>query len=480
MKLSSLVPHIENDIGNVQISGLSVDSRRVKPGDLFFALAGEHDNGLAYVNQAIKAGARAIVYSNSVRLSDCGVPAIAVDDARHVLAVASAKFYGSQPETVVAITGTAGKSSVADFTRQIFDHLGYRSANIGTLGVVQKSGVAPGGLTTPGPIELHRTLKGLQQAGVTHCAIEASSHGIEQRRLDGVVLKAAAFTNLGHDHLDYHQTREAYLEAKLRLFRHVVSETTRVVLNADSPESDLIAAIAASRDLDLFSVGVKGRDLQIVSITRQNFGQCLSLSYKGNRRDIQFPLIGEFQASNAVVAAGLTLSQSESGDSVLDAIEKLQGVKGRLEKVASWRGGMIIIDYAHKPDSLAATLDALRPYVSGRLICVFGCGGDRDRAKRPMMGRIAREKSDVVIVTDDNPRNEDPALIRSEILAGGKGAHEIADRFEAIRYGIKLVGDGDILVIAGKGHEEGQIIGTQTLPFSDHAAVETIIAELGL
>jgi UDP-N-acetylmuramoyl-L-alanyl-D-glutamate--2,6-diaminopimelate ligase len=479
MNLSRLIPNLENQFGDIQISGLSADSRRVKPGDLFFALAGEHDNGIAYVNQAITAGAKAVVHENSVCPGNWSVPAIAVHDARHVLALTSAKFYGSQPETVVAVTGTAGKSSVADFTRQIFDCLGYRSANIGTLGVVQKNTVIRGGLTTPGPIELHQTLKNLQQAGVTHCAIEASSHGIEQRRLDGVALKAAAFTNLGHDHLDYHQTRAAYFDAKLRLFRRVISDTTRVVLNADSPQADTIASIAAARGLEIVSVGLKGHDLRIESVIRQQFGQYLSLIYKGVRRDIQLPLIGEFQASNAVVAAGLALSQSESIDSVLDAIGTLRGVKGRLEKVASWRGGMIIIDYAHKPDSLAATLDALRPYVSGRLICIFGCGGDRDRAKRPMMGHIAMSKSDIVVVTDDNPRNEDPALIRSEILAGCKEANEIADRFEAIRYGIELVGEGDILVIAGKGHEEGQIIGTQTVPFSDHAAVEAITAEIG-
>ena len=477
MKLRDVFPTLTADDGNQEVTGLTADSRLVRKGFIFFAVSGVKHDGSAFIADAIKAGAIAGVYEGAADFIT-GAAAIAVDDVRHALALTAAKFYSRQPETIVAVTGTAGKTSVADFTRQIFEVCGKQAASLGTIGVVRADGISCGALTTPDPVTLHQTLDMLAGDGITHLAMEASSHGIDQRRLDGVRLKAAAFTNLGQDHLDYHVTREAYLAAKLRLFDTLLPKHGVAVVNADAPESIDVMKVAHERGIKVLSVGTKGQDLRLVSVAHRDFDQHLALEWRGVAYDVTLPLAGEFQAANALVAAGLALAVGEVPDRVFAALGKLQGVKGRLERVATHKGGLILVDYAHKPEALEQALVALRPFVTGKLICIFGCGGDRDRAKRAIMGRIAHDKADHVIVTDDNPRSEDPASIRQSILAACPGASDIGDRFEAIKVGIGMVGAGDVVLIAGKGHETGQIFADHTVPFSDHDAVKTILAEV--
>jgi UDP-N-acetylmuramoyl-L-alanyl-D-glutamate--2,6-diaminopimelate ligase len=384
----------------------------------------------------------------------------------------------AQPETVVAVTGTSGKTSVADFTRQIFTALGHTSASLGTIGVVKADGSVYGSLTTPDPISLHETLAGLAEEGVTHVALEASSHGLDQHRLDGVRLKAAAFTNLGRDHLDYHPTIEAYLAAKLRLFSELLPADATAVVNADAAEAGQVIAAAEQSGHRVMTVGRAGADLKLERLVREGFAQRMAVAHEGRVFDVRLPLLGDYQASNALVAAGLAIATGESAGRVLPVLQGLHGVKGRLEIVGETRGALAVVDYAHKPEALAAVLDALRPFATGKLVCVMGCGGDRDKGKRPLMGAIAVAKSDVVIVTDDNPRTEKPEAIRAEIMAAAAGAREIGDRAQAIRAGIGMLGEGDVLVVAGKGHETGQIVGDKVLPFSDHEEVRKAL-ELG-
>jgi UDP-N-acetylmuramoyl-L-alanyl-D-glutamate--2,6-diaminopimelate ligase len=350
---------------------------------------------------------------------------------------------------------------------------------------VTSAGAAYGSLTTPDPIALHETLDRLAGEGVTHLAMEASSHGIDQRRLDGVRLTAGGFTNLGHDHLDYHETMEAYRDAKLRLFETLLPEGSTAVVNADGAYATLFLEAAAARGLRVMSTGRAGDTLKLAESTRENFSQRLSIAFHPpgasfRSFNIVLPLVGHFQAENALLAAGLVLATEGNAvvDEVFAAFPELKGVPGRLERVGEANGALCIVDYAHKPDALAHVLDSLRLFTAGRLVCVFGCGGDRDRGKRPVMGRIAVEKADVVIVTDDNPRSENPAAIRSEILAGASGAREIGDRAEAIHTAVRELRSGDVLVVAGKGHETGQIIGDRTLPFSDHEVLRAAIAEV--
>ena len=384
----------------------------------------------------------------------------------------AARFYGlQQPQTVVAVTGTSGKTSVADFTRQIYAALGHKSASLGTIGLIKGDSAVYGSLTTPDPVSLHKTLAELAAEGVTHLAFEASSHGLDQHRLDGVLIKAAAFTNLGRDHLDYHPTVEEYLAAKLRLFSELLPADGTAVINADSPEGARAAEAAQSGGRRVFTVGRAGEALKLERLVREGFAQRMSIAHEGRVFDIRLPLLGEYQASNALVAAGLAIATGEVAGRVLPALQGLKGVKGRLEIIGEARGGLAVVDYAHKPEALAAVLDALRPFATGRLICVMGCGGDRDKGKRPIMGAIAVEKSDVVIVTDDNPRTERPEAIRAEILIAAPGAQEIGDRAEAIAAGVGMLGAGDVVVVAGKGHETGQLVGDKVLPFSDHDEV---------
>lgn len=379
---------------------------------------------------------------------------------------------------IVAVTGTNGKTSIAEFTRQILKSCGREAASLGTIGIVRPSGAHYGGLTTPDPVALHATLAGLAAEGITHLALEASSHGLDQHRLDGVRLTAAAFNNLGRDHLDYHPTMEAYLAAKLRLW-DLLPAGAPAIVNADGPSAAEAIAAAKARGHDVRTTGHAGTDLRLDDVQRAGFRQRLAVVHAGRTFHVDLPLIGTYQAGNALVAAALAMACGETADAVLPSLARITGVVGRLEVVAEFRGGIAVVDYAHKPEALAAALAALRPFVTGKLVCIVGCGGDRDRGKRPIMGRIADEAADMAIVTDDNPRSEDPAAIRAEVLAGAPGAREIGDRAEAIRAGMAMLGAGDVLLVAGKGHETGQIVGDRVQPFSDHEEIERAARELG-
>ncbi|HLH94048.1 MAG TPA: UDP-N-acetylmuramoyl-L-alanyl-D-glutamate--2,6-diaminopimelate ligase [Xanthobacteraceae bacterium] len=456
----------------LELAGISADSRTVKPGDLFVAMTGSKEDGLAYVAQALAAGAAAIM---AERVPQVPLPAnvafVKVHDARRSLALAAAKFFAAQPEIIAAVTGTSGKTSVAAFTRQIWAALGCEAASIGTVGLVSSKREVYGSLTTPDPVALHRELDTLANEGVTHLAIEASSHGLDQHRLDGVEIAAGAFTNISRDHLDYHRSMADYLAAKLRLFTDLVTRRGAAVINVDHEHADAVVACAKQRRLRLLTVGRKGEGIRLVDSGIDGFAQRLHAVHAGNDYRLRLPLVGDFQVENALVAVGLVIATGEEPAAAFAALEHLEGAKGRLELVAERNGASIFVDYAHKPDALAKALDALRPYVRGRLVVVFGAGGDRDRGKRPIMGQIAAEKADRVVVTDDNPRSEDAGAIRSAILAAAPEAIEIGDRGEAIRTTIAELSPGDVLLIAGKGHETGQIVGKQVFPFSDHEAV---------
>ncbi|MFI5013851.1 MAG: UDP-N-acetylmuramoyl-L-alanyl-D-glutamate--2,6-diaminopimelate ligase [Hyphomicrobiales bacterium] len=479
MTLSELLcaAGVPAEAAGVRITGLSLDSRVVKPGDLFFALSGTHADGLAFAPAAVRAGAAAIIAEKAPR-EPVGVPCLVIADARAALAAAAARFYPRQPSIIVAVTGTAGKTSVAEFARQVFAVLGRRAASLGTLGVIKPGASAYGSLTTPDPVALHRTLDELSGEGVTHLAMEASSHGIEQKRLDGARLSAAAFTNLGRDHLDYHADMEAYFQAKLRLFHELLPKGRPAVINADGAWSDRLIADCEARARPVISVGRAGKDIRLIGIRRDGFRQHLSLDVTARRSDVDLPLAGAFQVENALTAAGLAIAVGETPDAAIAALASVKGVPGRLELAGKAKGGLVFVDYSHKPEALANAISALRPFTSGRLVVVFGCGGDRDPGKRPIMGKIAVENADRVIVTDDNPRSEDPAAIRHAVLRGAPGAIEIGDRAEAIGTAVRGMGAGDVVLVAGKGHETGQIIGRRTLPFSDHEAVAAAIAEL--
>ena len=379
---------------------------------------------------------------------------------------------------IAAVTGTSGKTSVAAFTRQIWAANGHRAASIGTIGIVSPRGESYGALTTPDPVALHRSLDALTGEGVSHLAIEASSHGLDQYRLDGLRIAAAAFTNITRDHLDYHQNFDAYLAAKLRLFEGLSPAGAAAIINVDHAHADAVTKAAQTRGLAITTVGRNGTGIRLVDSMRDCFGQRLQLEHDGKLYRIRLPLVGEFQAENALVAAGLAIASGDGAGAVFAALERLDGARGQLERVGENRGAQIFVDYAHKPDALAKALEALRPYAMGRLLVVFGAGGDRDRGKRPLMGAVAAAKADGVIVTDDNPRSEDPAAIRAAIIAAAPRATEIGDRREAIRRAIAELQAGDILLIAGKGHETGQIIGDRITPFSDHEAVAAALKEL--
>ncbi|WP_230530980.1 UDP-N-acetylmuramoyl-L-alanyl-D-glutamate--2,6-diaminopimelate ligase [Microvirga roseola] len=479
--LVDLLPEMQGrPEASLAVASIASDSRKVQKGGVFFAVPGTKVDGMSFVPQAAAAGAVAIA-GEAERPADLAadIAYVRVQDVRRSLALAAARFHPRQPEKVVAVTGTSGKSSVADFTRQLFAGLGYKSASLGTLGVITSDGAAYGSLTTPDPISLHETLDRLAKDGVTRLAMEASSHGIDQRRLDGVRLRAAGFTNLGRDHLDYHGTTEAYAKAKLRLFDTLVPGDAPAIVNADGPFADVFLRGIGERGLPLHTTGSTGETLRLVEARPEGFTQALTIEAFGRTFHTSLPLLGAFQVENALVAAGLVLAVEGEGRAaeVFEGFKGLKGVKGRLEQVGEVDGALCIVDYAHKPDALAHVLDALRPFARGRLVCILGCGGDRDRGKRPLMGRIAAEKADAVVVTDDNPRSEDPAAIRAEVMKGTPGAREIGDRALAIRTAVKELEPGDILVVAGKGHETGQIIGDRTLPFSDHDEVRAAIAE---
>jgi UDP-N-acetylmuramoyl-L-alanyl-D-glutamate--2,6-diaminopimelate ligase len=465
----------------LELGGVSADSRTVKRGDLFVALAGSKDDGLRFVGQALAAGATAIMAERVPQTPlPAGVAFVKVHDARRSLARSAAKFFPGQPEVIAAVTGTSGKTSVAAFTRQIWTALGCEAASIGTVGLVSRRREVYGSLTTPDPVALHRELDALAREGVTHLALEASSHGLDQRRLDGVRIAAGAFTNISRDHLDYHPSMEAYLDAKLRLFTDLIDRRGAAVINVDHPQAEAVVACAKQRRLRLLTVGRAGAGIRLVENRIDGFAQLLHAEHAGNHYKIRLPLVGDFQIENALLAAGLVIATGGEPAAAFAALAALKGAKGRLELVGEQNGASIFVDYAHKPDALAKALEALRPYVSGRLVVVFGAGGDRDPGKRPMMGRIAAEKADRVIVTDDNPRSEEPAAIRGAILQAVPQAIEIGDRGEAIGTAIAALSPGDVLLIAGKGHETGQIVGKQVLPFSDHEAVAAALARGGV
>jgi UDP-N-acetylmuramoyl-L-alanyl-D-glutamate--2,6-diaminopimelate ligase len=461
------------------VTGLAADSRAVKPGDVFFALAGGKTDGARFIDSAIASGAVAIAGDHRPQ-GGSPVPFVATPNPRRTLALAAAKFYPRQPETIAAVTGTSGKTSVAAFARQIWQRLGHASASIGTIGLVSPKRTIYGSLTTPDPIALHRQLDEIAREGVTHLAFEASSHGLDQYRLDGVRIEAGGFTNLSRDHMDYHPDVAHYLAAKLRLFRELVAADGAAVISADHDCSQAVIDAARGRKLRIVAVGSKGdgagEGIRLIDADIDGFTQKLTLEHRGRRHAVRLPLVGEFQIENALVAAGLAIATGSEPKAVLAALEHLEGAKGRLERVGERNGAPIFVDYAHKPDALAKALQALRPYAKRKLVVVFGAGGDRDAGKRPLMGAIATENADSVIVTDDNPRSEKPDLIRSAILRTAKGAKEIGDRAEAIRTAIAALQPGDALLIAGKGHETGQIVGDRILPFSDHETVAAALA----
>ncbi|TCT06648.1 UDP-N-acetylmuramoyl-L-alanyl-D-glutamate--2,6-diaminopimelate ligase [Aquabacter spiritensis] len=463
---------VRGDAG-APISAITADSRKVGPGTLFVAIPGTKADGTRFIPDAVARGAGAVLMEPTGAPPAGEFPLAFTLNARRALALGAARLYPRQPQIIAAVTGTAGKTSVAFFLRHIFAHLGRRAAYLGTLGLIGPEGAVYGGLTSPDPVDLHETLDRLAATGVTHMALEASSHGLDQFRLDGVCLSAGGFTNLGRDHLDYHPTVEAYYRAKLRLFTDLLPEGAPAVAVRTAPYGADTLAVAFTRGLRTFAIGPAG-DIDVVEIVPDGAGQRIRLA---GGRDIALPLIGAFQADNALLAAGLALALGEAAEPVFAALATLPGVPGRMERVGRDPDRLVFVDYAHKPEALAAVLDTLRPAVPGRLVCLFGCGGDRDRGKRPLMGAIAAARADVVIVTDDNPRSEDPAAIRAEILAAAPGALDIADRAAAIDAAVRMLQPGDALVVAGKGHETGQIVGDRILPFSDAAAVLAALGE---
>lgn len=461
------------------VTGLTADSRAVEPGYLFFALAGVKTDGARFAAQAVAKGATAVVAANGAPLSDILVPVLRADDPRQALARMAAAFFGPQPRVMAAVTGTAGKTSVASFLRQIWAHAGEQAAMLGTTGVTAPGRTEYGTLTTPDPVALHRLLAELASDGVTHAAMEASSHGLDQRRLDGVTLSVAGFTNLGRDHMDYHSGMDDYMAAKMRLFDTLLPKGAPAVIFADDPWSECAVEVAERAGARVLTVGRKGGFLSLKRVEHLRHKQIAEIHMDGRIFEVHLPLAGDFQISNALVAAGMAIATGTSADQVMAALEQLTGASGRLELIGSTpNGAPVYVDYAHKPDALENVLAAVRPFTTGRVVVVFGCGGDRDKGKRPIMGEIATRLADVVIVTDDNPRSEDPAAVRAEIIAAAAGATEIGDRADAIRQAVSMLQAGDTLIVAGKGHEEGQTVGNKVLPFSDHAEIRKALEDL--
>lgn len=473
---------IPQGAGTVEITGLTEDSRQVRPGYLFAALAGTQVDGSAFIQDACENGAAAIL-----ALPDTDLPADYPDvvlipdrNPRRRFALAAANFYHAQPQTAVAMTGTNGKTSVASFVRQIWDQLGIPAASIGTLGVMTATETRKLIHTTPDTVTLHAALADLAAEGIQAVAVEASSHGLVQHRMDGVELKAAGFTNISRDHMDYHKTFEDYAYAKMRLFGEVLPPGGVAVLNADAPLSKEIAAVCWARAQKVISVGLEGETFKLDRLEPTAHGQNMTVLHDGRPHEIHLPLVGDFQASNALVAAGLVVATGAKADDALATLSSLEGAAGRLEMMGTAASGAVAyVDYAHTPDALETAITALRPHTAGRLVVVFGCGGDRDQGKRPQMGEIATRLADAAVVTDDNPRSENPAAIRAQIMAAAPGAREIGDRAEAIRAGLAGLGDGDVLLVAGKGHETGQIVGDEVRPFDDRAQVKAVLQDIG-
>ncbi len=470
------------DWATLDISGLTADSREVKPGYIFAALPGVQFDGAKFISEALTRGAAAVLMSNAPDIeAGWDIPLLQVDNPRSMLAKMAARFYPRQPATIVAVTGTNGKTSVAAFVRQIWAGLGLKSASLGTIGLVTPKRTITLQHTTPEPVRLHKMLAEVVQQGIEHLAFEASSHGLAQNRVDGVRIQAAAFTNLSRDHLDYHSDFEEYLGEKLKLFSDILQPDGCAVVNADSIEGARVIDIAHQRGLRLLTFGNGGDDLQLLACKRDGYAQRIVIRAEGQEYALNFPLVGEFQVSNALCAAALVMATGYEAKEVLPVLETLKGAKGRLDLVGHHKSGApVFVDYSHTPGALKVALATLRPYVTSKLAVVFGAGGDRDKGKRPQMGKIAVDYADVAIVTDDNPRTEDPAQIRREIMSAAPGAIEIGDRRSAIATGIEQLRKGDILLIAGKGHETGQTVGEEVLPFSDHDVVGKCLIEENL
>jgi UDP-N-acetylmuramoyl-L-alanyl-D-glutamate--2,6-diaminopimelate ligase len=467
------------------LTGITLDSRRVEPGFLFAAMPGSAVHGASFIPKALELGAAAILTDAAgaqlaaEALVTSPTALVVAAEPREALARASALWFGAQPKTMVAVTGTNGKTSVATFARQIWMALGHAAINIGTTGI-EGAWSAPSAHTTPDPVTLHRMLALAAAEGVTHAAMEASSHGLDQRRLDGVRLKAAGFTNFTQDHLDYHHTFEAYFAAKAALFDRVLPEDGTAVINMNDPRGLDMANIAIARGQGLISVGHgEGVDLRILAQRFDATGQDVRFEWKGTSHQTRLNLIGGFQAENVALAAALVIAAGEAPRDVFHVLPQLTGVRGRMQLAGTRKNGAsVYVDYAHTPDALETALKAMRPHVMGRLIVVFGAGGDRDTTKRPLMGAAARENADILFVTDDNPRSEDPAAIRAAILAACPEANEVGDRAEAILLGVDALQPGDALLVAGKGHESGQIIAGNTYPFDDVEQASIAVAAL--
>ena len=448
------------------VTGFAIDHRKVARGSVFGAFTGAVFNGEDFIGQAVDRGAVAVVARPETPVER--VPHLADPEPRRLFAELAAKFYAPYPETVVAVTGTNGKTSTVEMTRQIWRMSGHRSASIGTLGVTTSDDQVKTGLTTPDIVTFLSNMAGLKRMSMTHVAYEASSHGLDQHRAEGVPLAAAAFTNFSRDHLDYHPSMDAYFEAKMRLFDELLPGGAPAVVWTDDPRSGEVMERSRKRGHELLTVGRKGETIRLVEQSPSPLGQTLVLDHGGKPYRLALPLIGAYQASNVLTAAGLVLATGGEWAATYSAMQRVAPVRGRLERAVISRGGVpVYIDYAHTADALEAAILALRPHVEGRLITVFGAGGDRDQGKRPDMGAVAVKLSDVVIVTDDNPRSEDPSKIRADVLAGAPGAREVPGRREAIAEAIRIARSGDIVLVAGKGHETGQIIGDRVLPFDD-------------
>lgn len=469
---------------NPDITGIAVDSRQVKDGFLFAAMPGSTVHGAEFIQYAVRMGAVAVLTDAKGAaiaadlMAEAGVAVIITDAPREALSRTAALWFGAQPATMIAVTGTNGKTSVSTFVRQIWIEMGLSAVNLGTTGV-EGAWTAPLAHTTPEPITLHRALADAAANGITHAAMEASSHGLDQRRLDGVTLKAAGFTNFTQDHLDYHATFEAYFDAKAGLFSRVLPEDGTAVINIDDSKGIDMAAIARARGCEVISVGRDGGDLHLTGQRFDATGQDLRFDWRGKTYQKRLNLIGGFQADNALLACGLVIACGAKPADVFDTIPHLTTVRGRMQLAATRdNGGAVFVDYAHTPDAIATALQAMRPHVMGRLVAIVGAGGDRDTTKRPLMGQAAAEHADMVFVTDDNPRSEDPATIRAAVMAGAPDATEVGDRAEAILRGVDAIGPGDALLIAGKGHETGQTIGDDVLPFDDVEQASVAVAAL--
>ena len=466
MKLGRLVSGADMAFADITVTGFAIDHRKIAPGTVFGAFEGATFNGEDFIDDAIAAGAVAVVARPEAVVR--GAMHIAEANPRQAFANLAATFFQPFPNHVAAVTGTNGKTSTAELTRQLWRMAGHNAASIGTLGIITASDQAKTGLTTPDIVTFLANMSGLAREGISHAIFEASSHGLTQYRSEGVPVSVAAFTNLSRDHLDYHGTMEAYFEAKMRLFDEVVDENGCAVIWADDVWSDQVIARARKREIRLITVGEKGKGIQLLSREPTQLGQTLELRIQGDVHKLKLPLIGAYQAANALVAAGVVMASGGEVENLLSHLARLQPVRGRLERaVITKSGAPVYVDYAHTPDGLRAAIAALRPHTKGKLITVFGAGGDRDTGKRPEMGAVAVADSDIVIVTDDNPRSEDPSLIRADVMAGAKGAHEIGDRRYAIAFAIEHAEPDDIVLIAGKGHEQGQIIMGRVLPFDD-------------